>query len=166
MKDVRGFENEYAVTDDGRVFSKINNKFLNPKGSEGWYVNIRLCKDGVQRPFKVHRLIADAFLPNPYELRDVNHINGIKYDNRVSNLEWISRADNIKHAFRILKRKKSQGDTHPKSKLVLDLQTGIYYSCSREAAIAKCISKNNLLNDISNKKTRRAKNAKYNLIFV
>lgn len=66
----------------------------------------------------------------------------------------------------VLKRKKSQGSTHPKSKLVLDFQTGIYYACAREAAEAKMIKRDDLLNNIKKRKYKKREPMKYGLAFV
>lgn len=166
MKDVQGFEDLYSVSEDGRVFSKIKNRFLSNVSRCGLYVSIKMCRNGKQYPTRIHRIVAEAFISNPHGYKDVNHKNGIKTDNRVENLEWTSRSENIKHSYRILKRKKSQGNTHPKSKMVLDLEMGIFYDCAREAATAKGIDKNALLNNIANRKCRNLQKPKFGLCFV
>lgn len=167
MKDIPGFEGRYAITEDGRVFSKRNNRFLKPVKKSGWYVQVTFINNSKRVPFRIHRLVAEAFLPRIDGLNEVNHINGIKTDNRVENLEWTNRQKNIQHSYTVLKRKKAQGATHPKSKLVLDLQTGIYYECAREAAIAKGIKKDDLLNNIRSKRQYRVREPfKYGLTFV
>jgi hypothetical protein len=136
MKDIPGYEGCYAASEDGLIFSHQSKRFLNPSKNNG-YVNVRLCMDGVQKPFKVHKLIAKTFLPNPLCKRDVNHKNGIRYDNRVCNLEWNTRSENIKHSFDCLDRKAVRAENHNRSKIVLDLRTGIYYPCVSDAAMAR-----------------------------
>lgn len=108
---IEGFPN-YYVTDTGDVYSRTitNNwriKKMRPQRTPFGYLKVNLCKDGVKTTRHVHRLVAEVFIPNPEQKSDVNHINGDKTDNRVSNLEWASRSENIKHSYDVLHRRKS-----------------------------------------------------------
>lgn len=93
IKDFPG----YSITDDGKI---ISYKFKEPRIMKTWlqksgYENIKLCKDNIVYHFLVHRLVAEAFIPNPYNLPEVNHKNKNRNDNRVENLEWCTRLDNL-----------------------------------------------------------------------
>lgn len=111
-KDVPGYEGWYQVSNLGRIKSlsryvdvregvkihineRVKPHYINKKG----YCQIGLCKDGIRKGFLVHRLVADAFIPNPQNKRTVNHINCDKSDNRIENLEWATYSENIRHAF-------------------------------------------------------------------
>ncbi len=72
------------------------------KGRKGKYLSVRLLSNGVEQDYSVHRLVALAFIPNPRNLPFVNHINGIRDDNRVENLEWCDASYNIWHSYNIL----------------------------------------------------------------
>ena len=102
IKFVEGTDNKVIITSDGRVFRRypVNRKrpekgftgFREAKLSNNGYrlVNLR----GIRKTVPVHRLVAEAFIPNPLGLRDVDHIDGNKNNNRVENLRWVSHKEN------------------------------------------------------------------------
>lgn len=87
------------------------------KNTQGYYF-ISLCKNNTCKRKTIHRLIAENFLPNPDKLEQVNHINGIKTDNRLENLEWCTRKYNIQEAWRLGLVKQRTGKDHHSSKAV------------------------------------------------
>jgi len=86
--------------------------------------------DGITHTIKVHRIIASAFIPNPENLPQVNHLNGIRNDNRVKNLEWCTASQNAKHSY-FLKRSSQIGEKNPASILtekdVLEIRANYVY---------------------------------------
>lgn len=99
MKYVEGYEGRYKISEDGKVWSCINNKFLKlSKGSHG-YLMVSLCYEDTVCSYLVHRLVAQAYVANPENKRTVNHIDGNKSNNYVDNLEWATYTENVRHAF-------------------------------------------------------------------
>lgn len=108
-KDIEGYEGLYAVSADGRVYSYRRRIILRPETVHNGYLRVSLIADGKVRHFRVHRLVAEAFIPNPENKGQVNHINGIRTDNRVENLEWATAKENIQDS---IKRQKNRYGGH------------------------------------------------------
>lgn len=109
IKDVIGYEGLYIIDNLGNVVSlpkfqgrRVHNKYKILKARvnvKTGYCEVCLNKNGKWKYFLLHRLLAIHFIPNPLNLENINHINGIKTDNRLDNLEWCSKKQNTKHAF-------------------------------------------------------------------
>ena len=96
---VKGYEGIYSITSDGEVFSytkgtKYKRKLVPDKNG---YLTVNFNVFGVVSCKKVHRLVAEHFIPNPENKGQVNHKNGIKSDNTLANLEWVTNSENIAH---------------------------------------------------------------------
>lgn len=134
IKDVVGYEGMYAVTDDGRVYSYITNKFLKPVFTRDGYLRVCLCKDGTHKTKSIHRIVATAYIPNKNGLPSINHKDENKENNSVSNLEWCDFAYNANYGSRNLKLSITRrNDPHIHRDPVLCVETGIVYPSKREA---------------------------------
>lgn len=113
-ENIPGWETFYKSSSFGRIKSlyrvdrigvshkeRIMKCFLSAKG----YIRVCLSRDGGQKKFQVHRLVALSFFKNPLNKPHVNHIRGIKYDNRSSQLEWATRSEDEKHSYKVLGKK-------------------------------------------------------------
>lgn len=92
-KEIKGYEGLYEVSSEGRVRGLIKGNYLTFKDSSG-YQRVGLCIHSKQKWFLVHRLVAQAFIPNPDEKPEVDHINCDRCDNRVENLRWVTSKEN------------------------------------------------------------------------
>lgn len=121
-KDVAGYEGLYQVSNLGNVKSLSYRNTNKPKLLKKiklsiGYETVSLAKDKVSKVFYIHRLVANAFIKNNNDLPTVNHIDGIKTNNIISNLEWMSFSDNNKHAHSTGLNIVKKGEEHHKSKL-------------------------------------------------
>lgn len=99
MKDVKGYEGLYAVTEDGRVWSHKRQMFLTPiKINKSGYIKVNLSKDGKPSTKYIHRLVAEAYIPNEEGLPYIDHINRNRADNRIENLRWVTASQNSRNA--------------------------------------------------------------------
>lgn len=152
-KSVKGYEGIYEISSYGRLRSldravrhysggdrNVKGKLYEPHFLKG-YILYGLCKNGKIKTGYAARLVAIAFIPNPENKPEVNHINGIKTDNRIENLEWVTGKENMQHAYKNKLWKIPTGEHLERfrkaskekcSKIVLDLNTGVFYNSVKE----------------------------------
>lgn len=138
-KDIKGYENIYQINEFGEVKSldryviksngvkefnkgKLLNIYCNKRNG---YLEVHLNKNGFRKCYKIHRLVAETFLNNPLNLKCVNHKDGDILNNRVSNLEWCSYSENLKHSYNVLNRVKNSTNIKRRPCIVTDLTTQI-----------------------------------------
>jgi len=138
---------KYFISKDGMVYSEKSKIFLQFSYNKHGYRRVGLYSNGRTRTINVHRLVAETFIPNPENKPCVNHINGVRDDNRIENLEWCTYSENTLHAFRLglktipdsqRKRfiemaKNATGANHPRSKKLINTITGKIYDTVKSA---------------------------------
>lgn len=96
MKDVINYEGLYSITSCGKVWSYKSKKFLKPWSNGRGYLKVNLWKNGIPEKKLIHRLVAEAYLPNPNNYDTVDHIDFNRTNNCVNNLQWMSLHENCK----------------------------------------------------------------------
>ncbi len=128
-KDIPNYKGLYQASNLGRVKNKKTNKILKSSLSmKNGYNQLVLCKNDEHKVFKIHRLIAKTFIPNPENKPQVNHIDGNKQNNNVENLEWCTIKENLNHAINsgLFTKERSakisranKGKNNPRAKILL-----------------------------------------------
>lgn len=178
LKAIQGYEELYRISSKGRVFSIAKSIFLTPLPNNHGYLSVGLYKNRRCKKMLIHRLVAQAFMGNHENKPDVNHKDGNKSNNVVSNLEWVTKSENSKHSYlnkfhrppitrgekHHLFGKKGplngvKGENHPRygkpvlpAHLVLNTQTGIFYDSIRLAAESRGIDRGVLGEKLRGKK--------------
>ena len=143
-KDIPGYEGLYQASNYGQIRSVDNiqhvlwhgkivekhkhGRLIKQGKHRGGYKVVWLSKHGTVKAHTVHRLIANTFIQNPNNLPEVNHIDGNKENNKIDNLEWVNRTENLLHAYKKLNR--SNGN----EKRIVCVETGMTYKSIRQAA--------------------------------
>lgn len=104
-KDIQGYEGLYQISDYGRVKSLKRNIIMHPGKDSNGYLFVQLYSHGIYKHHSIHVLVCCAFTPNPENKPTVNHEDGVKSNNRVSNLTWMTYPEQLEHSFRIGLRK-------------------------------------------------------------
>ena len=140
-----------TLYEDGRLYNHKTKKFKKWTKDTNGYMKTQIWFAGKPKNVHQHRLLAESFIPNPKCKSQVNHINGIKSDNRIENLEWVTQSENAKHSF----ANGLQKVTKPNMMPVIDkVSKNIYESisdASRQTGWSVSHLRNMLLNNRTNK---------------
>lgn len=157
-KDIPGYEGYYQINALGNVKRKCRakrrrkhspvliGKILRTRINNFGYLEIRLSKDGRTSTKFIHKLLGQSFIPNTENKPQINHKNGIKHDNRLENLEWVTNSENMIHAYRTGLLKKVL-------KPVIDNCSNTEYKSAREASILNGINYFTLKNYLNGSRT-------------
>ncbi len=162
-KPILGWESYYSITKDLKVKNLKTGEFLKPYPNSQGYMVVTLCVNQYKKLVTMHRLVAKAWIPNPENKPEINHINSNRLDYSIENLEWCTHFENMLHAKksgRMIEFSTKGKEYLSKSKWVLDLRTGIYYQNMKDAAKARDINPGTV------RATIARGNFKHDLIYV
>lgn len=152
MKPKIIFDN-YEIFEDGSLYSHKSKKYRKPDKDKLGYSGYCISVNGKQKRYYGHRLVAMAFIENNFNYKEVNHKDCNRSNNNVSNLEWVNRSQNVNYSIKYGNRKIGQVKKikiHRKSnRIILDLQTGIFYDSTRQAAFVKNMNRSTLIGKLS-----------------
>jgi hypothetical protein len=136
-KDIKGYEGIYQISTLGKIKSLLRNNLILKHSLMHGYPSVFLFKNGVSKGYRVHRLLAIAFIENKKNYPIVRHLNDIRNDFRIENLSWGTQSDNGKDCFKngyIISEKQKKSIIKANSKLVLDIKYNIYYNSIKEVS--------------------------------
>ena len=154
----------YSVSDDGHVRNDRTGHILKMHEMNRGYLDVLLCNNGISQNKTVHRLVAEAFIPNPECKPQVNHKDGNKKNNHVSNLEWVTNSENQLHCCHVLGKMPSEGSLAKKREMSFEvcrkpvrcIETNIVYESVRAAAKENGVSRFAVSNALRGKQNRAA----------
>lgn len=111
-KDIPGYEGKYRISNYGNVWNVKKDRYHEVEKIWSGYLRTTLCKDGKAKHYSVHRLVAEAFVPNPNEYPQVNHVDEIKWNNKATNLEWVTGKQNANYGTRNEKLSRKMRNNH------------------------------------------------------
>ncbi len=158
-KDIEGFNGFYQVSNLGRIKSlggwcgtaKKKERIRILSHTKDGYLKVRLMYKGKDITCRVHRLVAEAFIPNPKKLETVNHIDGNKENNVVNNLEWCDRTYQMEHAYKLKLKTSRLGSDNANAKLTdedIKYIKSVYKKYSREFNTVSLAEKFNVTNRV------------------
>lgn len=173
-KDIKGYEGKYMVSSFGRIKSlqrivlrsnsigclPLKERMIKIIPDPNNYLRAAFCRNGETKTIRIHRLVAESFLPNPFNKPQVNHKDGNRQNNNVENLEWCTQSENMIHANSTGLKKVASGSSHAYSRPVIDLNTGVFYDSVTDLAKLLCMPAPTL-RDWLNGKTNKGNNYKY-----
>lgn len=127
VRPVVGFEGSYSVTSCGKIWSHKSNKFMSPSDNGHGYKNLMLSKNGKLYSYYVHRLVAEAYIPNPDNLPQASHLDESRDTNHINNLTWATEKENSNMPLHRERQIESKG------KQCMCVETGVVYRSVREA---------------------------------
>ena len=155
---IKGSE-DYIIFENGSILNCVTDRFLRINNGAGFYKSVRLRKDNKPKTHHLHRLLANAFIPKIDGKRYVNHKDGNKLNNELSNLEWCTHQENMKHAYDngmlYQSEKNKRATLEAKFKPVINTENGIYYESIKEAASAYGLSSGILGRYLSGNRTNK-----------
>ena len=180
-KDIEGYEGLYMVSNFGRVkslermiyfkdgrYRKTKDRIIHQQVNFGYFI-VKIHYNSKEDTRFAHRLVAEAFIPNPENKRTVNHKKGIKTDNRVWLLEWNTHKENSEHAFKVLGVKVKphegvKGFKNKRSKPIICINTKEIFGSIGEAALSLGIKNEKSISDVINGKCKTAKGLTFMLL--